>query len=134
MTSEKKPGVPFRPVVRATPDGVRAAPFYINQVRAAHDPNGFTLYFFATPADVAELPEVHSQLEEQADQSNAVVNVALDPLFKAFVPPSALPGLIELLQRQWEAYRRTYAPQLQRFLQGAAEGSPSSETDQKLKK
>ncbi len=106
-----------QPDVRPTVSGLLAAPVYANYVRVANDANGFTLYFFAVPAELFELEAVKKQLTSataaaaRADSSAPVkVSVDLEPVVKIFLPVPLLMPIVQALLTNQQSWMKTYGP------------------------
>ncbi len=110
--SESRKAVPIRADVKPTEASARTPPAYANALRIANDVHGFTLTFFATPADPSDLQETREQLQKlgpaaiESGAEHITIAVHLDHVAKIFIPAEVVPNIIEILGMQYARHLR----------------------------
>jgi hypothetical protein len=121
---------PIRPRVRSTAQGMARPPLAANVVTIAQEAGGFTLTFYAVPADAFEAPAAQEQIRaQQAQRPGGVVDVTLelDPAAKVFLPINTVAGLLTLLSDNFRGWNGSYARELRAFLDAAQDRASSEE-------
>jgi len=120
------PSSPIRPRVRSTAAGMARPPLAANVVTVSPEAGGFTLSFYAVPADAFEAPAAQEQiLTQQAQRPGGVVDVTLElePAAKVFLPITTVAGLLSLLTENFRGWSQGYAGELRAFLDATAGAS-----------
>lgn len=120
----------IRPRIRSTAQGMARAPLATNVVTVGQEAGGFTLAFYAVPADAFEAPAAQEQIRaQQAQRPGGVVDVTLElePAAKVFLPITTVAGLLTLLGENLRAWNGGYARELRAFLEAAQDRAASVE-------
>lgn len=125
MTEKKEARAdgPVRPIIRPTANGLAQPPVAANVATIAQEIGGFTLTFYAVPADAFESPAARAQIEAQrGKRPDGVVDVSLEmePAAKLFLPITTVAGLIRLLSDGFQGWNQAYAGELRSFLDAQA--------------
>jgi hypothetical protein len=105
-------------------------PIAANVATVAQEVGGFTLTFYAVPADAFEAPAAQEQIRaQQAQRPGGVVDVTLEmePAAKVFLPITTVAGLLTLLSDSFRGWNGTYARELRAFLDVAQDRGSSEE-------